>query len=173
MNSEKICEEALAELAEGNTNALSVIYDKMSRSIFALAYTLTCNYCDAEDVLQNTMIDITRSCREYRGGNVTAWIMTITRNNAMDIIRKRKARAELALDEISENTEAEPRDDFFIMETMDMLNVLDLEEKQIVLMRLYKEMPYREIAEVLGIKIFAAQKRYQRAMKKLKKYNKE
>ena len=60
MNSEKICEEALAEIAEGNTNALSVIYDKMSRSIFALAYTLTCNYCDAEDVLQNTMIDIAR-----------------------------------------------------------------------------------------------------------------
>ena len=173
MNSKKVCEQALGELAEGNTRALSVIYDEMSRSIFSLAYTLTQNYCDAEDVLQNTMIDITRSCRKYCGGNVTAWIMAIARNNAMDVIRKRKEGTELAISEIPESAEAEARDDFFIVETMDMLNVLDIEEKQIVLMRLYQEMPYREIAAVMGIKIFAAQKKYQRAISKLKKYNKE
>jgi RNA polymerase sigma-70 factor (ECF subfamily) len=171
VNSKKVCEQALGELAEGNTRALSVIYDEMSRSIFSLAYTLTQNYCDAEDVLQNTMIDITRSCRKYCGGNVTAWIMAIARNNAMDVIRKRKEGTELALSDIPESAEAEARDDFFIVETMDMLNVLDIEEKQIVLMRLYQEMPYREIAAVMGIKIFAAQKKYQRAISKLKKYN--
>jgi RNA polymerase sigma-70 factor (ECF subfamily) len=62
-------------------------------------------------------------------------------------------------------------DAFAAVEIMDMLSVLDEEEKQIVLLRLYQEMPYREIAEVMGIKIFAAQKRYQRAISKLKKYN--
>ena len=90
MNSEKLCEKALLELAEGNTDALSVIYGEMSRRIFSLAYTVTGNYCDAEDVLQNTMIDITRSCREYCGGSIVAWIMTITRHNALDVVRKRR-----------------------------------------------------------------------------------
>ena len=52
-----------------------------------------------------------------------------------------------------------------------MLAVLDDDEKQIILLRLYHEMPYREIAAVMGIKVFAAQKRYQRAISKLKKYN--
>jgi RNA polymerase sigma-70 factor (ECF subfamily) len=172
VNSEKLCEKALSELAEGNTEALSVIYDEMSRRIFSLAYTVTGNYCDAEDVLQNTMIDITRSCREYRGGNVNAWVLTLARHNAIDVVRKRK-ESTLALDEVAESAMAESPDGFYMVETMDMLNVLDLEEKQVVLMRLYAEMPYREIAAVLGIKVFAAQKKYQRAIGKLKKYNRE
>jgi RNA polymerase sigma-70 factor (ECF subfamily) len=170
VNSEKICEKALAELAEGNTEALSAIYGEMSRRIFSLAYTVTGNYCDAEDVLQNTMIDITRYCRGYSGGSIGAWIMTIARNNALDVVRKRHngTEPELFEDGASELMEV---DAFAAVEIMDMLSVLDEEEKQIVLLRLYQEMPYREIAEVMGIKIFAAQKRYQRAISKLKKYN--
>ncbi len=171
MNSEKICEKALAELAEGNKDALSVIYGEMSRCIFSLAYTVTGNYCDAEDVLQNTMIDITRSCRLYRGGSVCAWIMTIARNNALDIIRKRHDGMEISLSDIEESTAAEQRDNFAVVDAMDMLSVLDIDEKQIVLLRLYQEMTYREIADIMDIKIFAAQKRYQRAISKLKKYN--
>ena len=173
MNSEKLCEKALFELAEGNTEALSVIYDEMSRSIFSLAYTVTGNYCDAEDVLQNTMIDITRACREYRGGSVKAWVLTLTRHNAIDVIRKRKEGAEIALDELSESAAGETPEGFYMVETMDMLSVLEMEEKQVILMRLYAKMPYREIAAVLGIKLFAAQKKYQRAISKLRKYNKE
>jgi RNA polymerase sigma-70 factor (ECF subfamily) len=171
VNSEKICEKALAELAEGNTEALSAIYGEMSRRIFSLAYTVTGNYCDAEDLLQNTMIDITRYCRGYSGGSIGAWIMTIARNNALDVVRKRHngAETELCDEEAKECPQAS--DAFAAVEIMDMLSVLDEEEKQIVLLRLYQEMPYREIAEVMGIKIFAAQKRYQRAISKLKKYN--
>lgn len=169
MNSENLCEKAIAELAEGNTDALSVIYGEMSRRIFSLAYTVTGNYCDAEDALQNTMIDITRYCREYRGGSIVAWIMTIARHNALDIVRKR--REEAPLDDAVENLAADARDGFAVVEAMDMLSVLDEDEKQIVLLRLYHEMPYREIAAVMGIKVFAAQKRYQRAISKLKKYN--
>jgi RNA polymerase sigma-70 factor (ECF subfamily) len=169
VSSEKICEKAIFELAGGDMSALSVIYDVMSRRIFALAYTITGNYCDAEDALQNTMIDITRSCHGYKGGNHAAWIMTLARHNAIDIVRKRRNDAELTLEGASE--EAETQSEFSMVETMDMLNVLEEEEKQIVLMRLYAEMPYREISAVTGIKVFAAQKKYQRAISKLKKYN--
>ena len=170
VDSEKICEKALAELAEGNTDALSVIYGEMSRRIFSLAYTVTGNYCDAEDVLQNTMIDITRSCRGYSGGAIGAWIMTIARNNALDVVRKRHGGEAELCDAEAEGC-AEQNDSFAAVEIMDMLSVLDEDEKQIILLRLYQEMPYREIAAVMGIKIFAAQKRYQRAISKLKKYN--
>ncbi|MBQ9745774.1 MAG: sigma-70 family RNA polymerase sigma factor [Clostridia bacterium] len=171
MSSQKICEKAIFELAGGDVGALSVIYENMSRQIFALAYTITGNYCDAEDVLQNTMIDITRACHGYGGGNPKAWIMTLARHNAIDIVRKRRGEADFVLEEITGGDEALSSDGFSMVETMDMLNILGEDEKQVVLMRLYSEMPYREIAAVMGIKIFAAQKKYQRAISKLKKYN--
>ena len=171
VNSEKLCEKALAELAEGNTDALSVIYGEMSRRIFSLAYTVTGNYCDAEDVLQNTMIDITRSCRGFHGGSAAAWIMTVARHNALDVVRKRREGAETELYDADIVVVQAQNDSFAALEVLDMLSVLDEDEKQIVLLRLYQKMPYCEIAAVMGIKVFAAQKRYQRAISKLKKYN--
>ena len=171
MNSEKLCEKALFELAEGGTDALSVIYGEMSRRIFSLAYTVTGNYYDAEDVLQNTMIDITRSCRGFAGGRAVAWIMTIARHNALDVVRKRREDEGSDFSDIETGCGTAQSDSFAVVEAMDMLSVLDDDEKQIILLRLYQEMPYREIAEVMDIKVFAAQKRYQRAIAKLKKYN--
>ncbi len=170
MNREKICEKALAELKTGDLNALSVIYDTMARQIFSLAYTITSNYCDAEDALQNTMIDIANSCRGYKGGKPVAWIFSITRNNALDIVRKRQREAELFFDEAGAEP-AEENKEFALLETLDMLNVLEEDEKQIVVMRIYSQIPYAEIAGIMGIKVFAAQKKYQRAISKLKKYN--
>lgn len=52
------CDKELVALAKGETDALSAIYDKMARTIFTLAYGITENYYDAEDVLQNTMIEL-------------------------------------------------------------------------------------------------------------------
>lgn len=171
MNADKICEKALLALAGGDTGALSVIYDTAARKMFALAYTVTGNYFDAEDVLQNTMIDVTRSCHGYAGGKAMAWLLTLTRHNAIDLVRKRTRNAEVPLDDMSEDEERSGEEGFALVEAMDMLSVLDEDEKQIVVMRLYSKMPYSEIAEIMGIKLFAAQKKYQRAIGKLKKYN--
>ena len=79
--------------------------------------------------------------------------------------------AEVSLEDMSTDDERSGEEGFALIETMDMLNILDDDEKQIIVMRLYAKMPYSEIAEVMGIKLFAAQKKYQRAMSKLKKYN--
>lgn len=171
MNKEKICEKALAELKSGESSALSVLYDTMARQLFSIAYTITGNYCDAEDALQNTMIDILNSCRGYSGGKATAWLFAVTRNNALDVMRKRKREAEVSLEEVNDSELKSENSELSIVETLDMLNVLDVEEKQIVVMRLYSKMPYSEISDIMGIKVFAAQKKYQRAIGKLKKYN--
>lgn len=171
MNADKICEKALLALAKGDTGALSIIYDTAARKMFSLAYTMTGNYFDAEDVLQNTMIDVTRSCSSYNGGKAISWLLTITRHNAIDLIRKRARNAEVPLEDMSTDDERGGEEGFSLIETMDMLNVLDDDEKQIIVMRLYAKMPYSEIAEVMGIKLLSAQKKYQRAVSKLKKYN--
>ncbi|NLB42888.1 MAG: hypothetical protein GX815_11655 [Clostridiales bacterium] len=57
------------------------------------------------------------------------------------------------------------------IEVLDMLRILDEDEKQCVIFRLYSKMPYKEIAEMMNITIASAQKKYQRALKKLKNYN--
>lgn len=164
----KICEKALIALAKGDKKALSDIYDSMARSIFSLAYTLLGNYHDAEDVLQSTMIDVAGSAHTYSGGNACAWILSAARHNALDLLRKRKSDISLDGDEVRELADGE--ENFSPVETLDMLSVLDEDEKQIIFLRLQEKAPYAEIAEIMNTSVFAAQKKYQRALAKLKKY---
>ena len=55
-------------------------------------------------------------------------------------------------------------------EVLDMLSVLDGEEKQCLILRLYAKMPYKEIADILRISVASAQKKYQRSVRKLKDF---
>lgn len=163
------CGKAIVEIAEGNKAALSVIYDQMARLIFSVSYAITGNYADAEDVLQETMIEIVRYSAAYKiGSNAQAWILTMARHIAVDIVRKKKTAVSIEdtkMEKLSAGTSAAYR-----MEVFDMLSILDKEEKQLIIYRLYAGFSYFEIAHIMDITVYAAQKRYQRTIKKLKKF---
>ncbi len=164
-NINKTCDKAIYEYSKGNKQALSVIYDCMARMVFSVAYAIVGNYQDAEDVLQETMIEITKYAHTYRkGSNAKAWIMAITRHLSIDIIRKRKSVIPL---EDTERSDSEP--DFSQIEVLDMLNTLDEQERQLIVFRLYTKMPYKEISDMMRISVASAQKKYQRAVRKLMK----
>ena len=162
------CDKAIVALSEGDMDALSDIFDCMARMIFSVAYGITGNYHDAENVLQETMIEISKYAHKYRrGSNAKAWILTIARHCSIDIVRKRKPL--VSIEETMSIPYSEP--DLTRIEVLDMLRILDEDEKQCVIFRLYSKMPYKEIAEMMNITIASAQKKYQRALKKLKNYN--
>jgi RNA polymerase sigma-70 factor (ECF subfamily) len=160
------CNNAIIDFAKGNSEALSIIYDCMARMIFSLAYSITSNYEDAEEVLQNTMLEIVKYAHTYKqGSNAKAWILAMARHISIDIVRKRKPSVPLDQMEIS-NTSS----DLERLEVLDLLNILDADEKQLIILRLYAQMPYGTIAFIMKISITAAQKKYQRAVKKLKNH---
>lgn len=162
------CDKAIVALSEGDMDALSDIFDCMARMIFSVAYGITGNYQDAENVLQETMIEICKYAHKYRrGSNAKAWILTMARHCSIDIVRKRKPI--VSIEETMSMPYSEP--DLTRIEVLDMLRILDEDEKQCVIFRLYSKMPYKEIAEMMNITIASAQKKYQRALKKLKNYN--
>lgn len=85
---EKACESALAALAAGDRSALATLYERMGRSVFSVAYAVTGNYHDAEDVLQETMPDAFRCASAYRQGtSACAWLLSIARHKAVDCLR--------------------------------------------------------------------------------------
>jgi len=162
------CDKAITEIANGKTDAISVIYDLLSRMIFSAAYAITENHHDSEDVLQNTMIAVMKYADTYRSGtNAIAWIMSMARHIAIDTVRKRKN--ELPLDSAEQIASTQ---DASLKEVFELLNLLEDDEKQIVVFRLHSNLPYGDISEILGISVSAAQKKYQRAIKKLQKHYK-
>ena len=161
---EKACESALAALAAGDRSALATLYERMGRSVFSVAYAVTGNYNDAEDVLQETMPDAFRCASAYRQGtSACAWLLSIARHKAVDCLRRASVRRAEPLDDVPA---AESR--YAAVEALELLRFLDEGEREVVILCVYTALPYKELAALLGITVPAAQKRYQRAMKKLR-----
>jgi RNA polymerase sigma-70 factor (ECF subfamily) len=154
-------DKAVISLANGDNHALSTIYDLSARLIFSTAYAITGNYQDSEDVLQDTFLEITKYAGKFTGRGAKTWILTMTRHLAIDCVRKRKPTVEF-----SESMTTV--DDYSNLEVFDMLNRLDEDERQIVTYRVYAKMPHKEIARIMEITVANSQKKYQRAINKLR-----
>ena len=95
-----VCEKAVAALAAGDRSALATLYDCMGRSLFSVAYAVTGNWHDAEDVLQETLLDACRTAPSYRPGtSACAWLLAIARHKALDCVRRTGVRRAEALDD--------------------------------------------------------------------------
>ncbi len=97
-NEMQILEEAICELTNGNKEGLCAIYENLGRLIYSVALGITGNCQDAEDTLQDTMMELMKCAHTYKKGtNPRAFILTVARHNALDLVRKR--RETLSIDE--------------------------------------------------------------------------
>lgn len=169
MQSEKqILEKALLEMASGNKDGLCPIYETLGRLIFSVALGITGSREDSEDVLQETLMELLRCAHTYKKGtNPRAFILTVARHNALDSVRKR--RGNLPIDEAMTVMDEEISDAAPL--AAELLSHLCEDERELILLRIYGELSFSEVAKIMNISVFAAQKRYQRVIKKLKKYS--
>ena len=163
---DKRADRALRDLAQGEMNGLSVIYDLYGRLIQSVAYTIVGNTADAEDVVQDVMILLCRYAKTYQlGTSPRAYVMAITRHRSVDLLRKRKN--DLSTDEIGDLPTHDS--ELAAVEVLDLLSTLEEEEKQIIILHVYAGLSHRQVAKILELTPSATEKKYQRALKKLKK----
>lgn len=164
-------EEALKRISEGDMTGLTALYENLGRQIFALVFSIVKNYPDSEDAMQETFAKVTEKINTYRkDGNGRAWIMSIARNIAIDTLRKRKQTVEIeSLDYIPDE------EDFTkAAEINDLLANLEEKDRDVVILKAVNGLKFKEICEIVELSQAATEKRYRRALGKLKKiYNKE
>ena len=159
------CDHALCRLADGDMSALEDIYHILGRRIYMLALSILRDTHAAEDIMQDTFVKLAAEARAYRrGSNAIAFILTVTRNLAINLHNRR--RRECPTDTIPDI--AEP--DSPSLAALEALTLLDETERQIVVMKLDCGMKHKQIAQIVGLSEDACQKRYRRALEKLKPY---
>ena len=164
------CDRALCRLSDGDTEALDVLYHRLGRRAYLLALSILRDPHAAEDVMQDTFLRLSQNgARGYTPGtDPVAYVLTAARNLALTALsrRARELPSEIAEDakpHLSE-PESEP------MSALPVLDVLDTEERQIVLLRLEYRMKHRDIAALLGISTAACEKKYSRAAAKMRAF---
>lgn len=81
----------LADIASGDARALRRLYDATSPKLFALALRITGNREWAEDVMQDTYLQVWRHAADYQRSlsPPMAWLGLLTRSRALDFLRRR------------------------------------------------------------------------------------
>jgi RNA polymerase sigma-70 factor (ECF subfamily) len=95
---------ALARARQGDGEAFRALVEQHSRSVFRLAYRMTGNEQDAEDVVQESFLRAYRQLGRFESrANFGTWLYRITANCAVDLMRARQSRRD--------QSRAEPLDD--------------------------------------------------------------
>jgi len=157
----------VARARAGDFGALEQVYRAYEGAVYTVARRLTRTPEDAEDVLQDTFLEICRSLGTWRGdGSLWGWVRRIAASKALMRYRREKLRA---TDELAED----PADDGVV----DVPLRLDLEEalsrlpersRQVVWLHDVEGMTHEEIAEVMGMTTSFSKSQLARAHRKLR-----
>ena len=82
----------IAEVAAGNQQAMTSLYDGSSKVVFGLLLRILVQHATAEEVLLDVYMQVWRQAKSYdeERGSVLAWILTIARSRAIDRLRSAK-----------------------------------------------------------------------------------
>jgi RNA polymerase sigma-70 factor (ECF subfamily) len=74
--------------------------------VYTVAYRLTGNHHDAQDLVQEVLLRVQRGLSSYRPGSMEAWLGRITTNAFLDDVRRRRRRPAVAVPDLPESIQA-------------------------------------------------------------------
>lgn len=89
--------ELFARIASGDAEAFAGFYDRHSRLLFGIAFKILGSTHEAEDILQDACVTLWERAPLYdsRLGTPLSWVVTLTRNKAIDRLRFHRRKADL------------------------------------------------------------------------------
>jgi RNA polymerase sigma-70 factor (ECF subfamily) len=175
-NDEHIVERALT----GDAEAFGEIVQRWERRIFALTYGMLGREEDARDATQETFLAAFRNLRGFRGeAKVSSWLHRIAVNQCITRQRRAKVRNEAALDDEQEKDAAKFSAPLNYSPALSVeskqttravrlaVNSLPLELRQVVVMKEFEELTFREIADALDLPLSTVKSRMYTALQQL------
>jgi RNA polymerase sigma-70 factor, ECF subfamily len=145
--------------------------------VYRLAYRLSGNQHDAEDLTQETFIRVFRSVQNYQPGTFEGWLHRITTNLFLDMVRRRSRIRMEALPEDYDRVPAEEpnpeqifHDSRLGPDLQAALDSLPPEFRAAVVLCDIEGLSYEEIGATLGVKLGTVRSRIHRGRQALREY---
>lgn len=164
-------EELALSYVRGNNQAFDLLLSRNQSKLFSYILFVVHEQDLANDIFQETFVKVITKLQEGRyidSGKFSAWIMRIAHNVIMDWYRDNRAKniVETSDDNDLSNVTGNDMTDFNIedryvneqvlRDVKKMMNLLPPTQREIVFMRFYQEMSFKEIAETTGVSINTA-----------------
>lgn len=171
MGPNKKLDQYLKKIAKGDKDALKHIYYETNDSVYFYALSILKNKDDAKDVMQETYINIFNNIDSYKSkSKPLAWILTITKNNAL--MHLRKSKREVNLEDYENIFEKKDNVDTKLFLSY-LFEHIEEDERHIVLLHAVSGFKHREISKLLNIPLGTVLSKYKRTIKKLKEIGKD
>jgi len=168
--------ELLARAGRGDADALEALYRRHAPRAMGVALRVLRERSDAEEVLQETFMEVWKRAREYTPlrGSVEAWLLTIARTRAIDRLRSRAARGRMVEAKSAEPLESGPSlPDALSSAAQDArrvlsaLEALPAEQRRALELAYWEGLSQTEIAERTGQPLGTVKTRVRLALAKL------
>lgn len=166
----------------GQENALAVLIGRHKQKIFTSIILFTKNREQAEDLFQDTFVKIIDSLRRgkyYEDGKFLPWAMRIAHNLCIDNYRKKKRTPVISksddydIFELLGQSEGNGMDKMIADETKTkvrkLVDALPNEQREVVILRHYAELSFKEIAKMTNVSINTALGRMRYALINMRK----
>lgn len=170
----------LERIAQQDQTALSELYDRYARVLYALAFKILESVEEAEEVVLDVFSQVWRTAKRYdaKRGRADAWLFMLTRSRSLDRLRalQRLTRAvTVSVDAVVVQSPScsNPEEDLLISErrtyVLAALTKLPPEQRQVLELAYYKGLTHVEIANQTGKSLGTIKTRIRLGLSKLRK----
>lgn len=166
----------------GDESALAVLIERHQSKIYGFIYSKITDRDISDDIFQDTFIKVIKTLKTKcynEEGKFLPWVMRIAHNLVVDYFRKTKKmplnRDTEEFSIFSMMTDTSPNiEKQIITEQVEsdlkkLIEELPVDQKEVLLMRMYQDMSFKEIADLTGVSINTALGRMRYALMNLRK----
>lgn len=167
---------------KGDESALEVLIIRHKQKIYSFIYSKVYDKDVAEDIFQDTFIKVIRTLKRgayNEEGKFLPWVMRISHNLVIDFFRKNNRMPKFdnsgefsifsVLSDSSLNAEKAIIKEQVENDVRRLVDELPADQKEVLLMRIYNDMSFKEISERTGVSINTALGRMRYALINLRK----
>lgn len=163
-------EQLVRKYIDGNNKAFDTLLHRHKSKLFSYIMRIVKNKDLADDIFQETFVKIIMTLRQGRyieSGKFSAWLSRIAHNLIIDHFRQEKAENNMSSDDedinllnrrdlCEENIEDMMVNDQIKADVRRIIDALPEPQKEVLVMRYYNDMSFKEIAETTGVSINTA-----------------
>ena len=175
--------ELVQRFIAGDQNSLEILIQRHKGRVFSYILLIVKKQELAEDIFQETFIKVIRSLKKGKyteNGKFVSWVLRISHNLIIDHFRKEKLKGTVSNDSLdvdifnsqkfSEDTiEDQMINTQILSEVKDLIKELPEDQQQVIIMRHYLDLSFKEIAEQTDVSINTALGRMRYALINLRK----